>query len=331
MKSVKTPAAREHTQEQTLLLRVSHKALCADDVLLVTLVAADEADLPAWQPGSHIDIAIADDMVRQYSLCGDVDDRRSWTIAVLKDPHSRGGSEWLHRSLEVGAFLEATGPRNNFPMDETDGPRLFIAGGIGITPLLPMIARSEAEGRQWKLLYGGRRRASMAFLEELSEFRDKIVEWPEDEKGLLPLEEYLANPVDRLQVYCCGPEPLLNAVEAVCSGWGPSTSCRLHVERFKPKTPTRPQVNTTFEVHFEYSDVEATVPANKSILEVALEAGIDLPSSCREGTCGTCETVVLEGVPDHRDSYLTDQERAEGELIMPCSSRSKTPRIVLDL
>jgi ferredoxin-NADP reductase len=211
-----------------------------------------------------------------------------------------------------------------------DAPRyLFIAGGIGITPILPMVAAVDAVGADWQLWYGGHSRASMAFLDELARYGDRIRIYAGDEKGRIPLGSVLAPPRQDTLVYCCGPEDLLVAVEGWCTSWPVGS---LHFERFKAKpTEAAPPVVETFEVVLQRSGVTVTVPPDKSILDMVYEAGLYALSSCREGVCGTCEARVLEGVPDHRDSVLTPAEREANEVMMICISRSRTPRLVLDL
>jgi ferredoxin-NADP reductase len=207
---------------------------------------------------------------------------------------------------------------------------VFIAGGIGITPILTMVAAANARGADWQLLYGGRRRTSMAFLDELAAYGERVRIYPEDEEGLLPLGSFLAPSREDTLIYCCGPEPLLVAVEGWAGSW-PAGS--LHFERFKAKLPAEapPTAIETFEVVLQRSGMTVTVPPDKSILEVVEAAGVYSLSACREGVCGTCEQSVLEGEPDHRDSVLTPAERKTNEVMMICVSRSCTPRLVLDL
>lgn len=307
---------------------VEHRHAPADGVVSLTLRAAHGGELPAWSPGAHIDLVLDGGIVRQYSLCGTPADRERWRIAVLRDPRSRGGSARVHDRLVEGATVRVRWPRNHFTLSPSPA-YLFIAGGIGITPILPMIAEAEAAGAEWRLLYGGRRRASMAFLDELAVHGDRVEVVPEDERGLLDLSAALGTPHEHTLVYCCGPEPLLAAVEERCAAWPPSC---LHVERFaaRPSDPTAGD-DSAFEVVLQQSGITLTVPADCTILDVCAEAGLSMPSSCREGICGTCETVVLDGTPDHRDSVLTDGEREACELMMICVSRCHTARLVLDL
>jgi ferredoxin-NADP reductase len=310
-----------------LELVVTGRRTLADGVLGLTLARADGDPLPAWEPGAHVDLVLGPDLVRQYSLCGEPADRRAWRVAVLREPAGRGGSAFVHDRLAVGDRVAAHGPRNRFPLVPSPD-YLFIAGGIGITPILPMLAAAERAGAAWRLVYGGRRRASMAFVPALRRYGDRVEIRPQDECGLLDLDSLLGAPAPGTLVYCCGPEPLLVAVERRCRDW-PDGS--LHVERFAaaPAGPTAPGVE--IEVELRASGRVLTVPAGTSILRAVEEAGVAVLSSCREGTCGTCETDVLDGVPDHRDTVLTDAERAAGDVMMICVSRSLTPRLVLDL
>jgi ferredoxin-NADP reductase len=234
---------------------------------------------------------------------------------------------FVHDRLSAGDTVRVRGPRNNFEL--ADSPRYeFIAGGIGITPILPMIAAATAAGADWRLLYGGRYRDSMAFLDELAPYGDRVTVAPQDETGLLDLDSVLGTPRPDTLVYCCGPEPLLAAVEERCRAWPPRS---LHVERFSARPLSAPVRAEAFDVELARSELRLTVPPDRSILDVVEEAGIGVLSSCAEGTCGTCETGVLSGLPDHRDSVLTEEERAAGDCMMICVSRSCTARLVLDL
>jgi ferredoxin-NADP reductase len=313
-------------------VRIEDKRRVADGVVTLTLRQVDDDPLPPWEPGAHVDLLLDDAApagapTRQYSLCGDPADHHVWRVGVLREPESRGTSSHVHDRLQPGDVVRVRGPRNNFPL--VDSPRyLFVAGGIGITPILPMIRAAEAAGADWRLVYGGRRRASMAFLDELGRYGDRVTVCPQDEVGLLDLAALLGTPQEGTRVYCCGPEPLLAAVEQRCASW-PAGS--LHVERFSARPLTEPVRSEAFEVVLERSELTLTVPPDRSILSVVEEAGAGVLSSCAEGTCGTCETAVLEGVPDHRDSVLSAEERAANRCMMICVSRSSGPRLVLDL
>ncbi|GAB2966730.1 PDR/VanB family oxidoreductase [Amycolatopsis acidiphila] len=314
--------------ELELDVLLARKEVLADGVLRLTLRHPEGEPLPPWEPGAHLDLVLRPDLVRQYSLCGDPADRSVLQVAVLREPGGRAGSRHVHEALADGDRLRIRGPRNHFPL--VDAPRyLFIAGGIGITPIVPMIAAAQARGADWRLVYGGRSRGSMAFREELSErYGDRVGVFPQDETGLLDLDTLLGEPRAGTAVYCCGPEPLLAAVEQRCAAW---PSGALHVERFSPKEGADDGEKVTFEVELAQSGVTITVPADYSILHAVEEAGITVLSSCQEGTCGTCETTVLEGVPDHRDSLLTEEEQAANDTMMICVSRCRGPKLVLDL
>ncbi|WP_158849806.1 PDR/VanB family oxidoreductase [Saccharothrix deserti] len=303
---------------------LERKESVADGVVRLTLRHPDGEPLPAWEPGAHLDLVLGPDLVRQYSLCGDPADRSVFEVAVLHEPEGRGGSRHVHEQLAAGSTVRIRGPRNNFPLVEARRYQ-FVAGGIGITPILPMLAAVHEQGADWQLLYGGRTRSSMAFVAELRErYGDRVIIAPQDETGLLDLDSFVAQDPD-VPVYCCGPEPLLTAVEQRLPPG------RAHVERFTPKADADSGERTSFEVELALSGRTLVVPEDKSILHTIEEAGITVLSSCQEGTCGTCETGVLEGTPDHRDSLLNDEEKAACDVMMICVSRSCGPRLVLDL
>jgi ferredoxin-NADP reductase len=308
-------------------LVVDRRSEAADGVVALTLRHPSGCELPGWRPGAHIDVLLDEGRVRQYSLCGNPAERRAWQIAVLREPAGRGGSALVHDKLTEGTTVRVRGPRNHFPLLPARR-YLFIAGGIGITPILPMIADADASGAEWTLLYGGRTLASMAFRDHLAVHGDKVLIRPQDEHGMLDLVAHLGEPAEDVHVYCCGPEPLLAAVEERCSSW-PSGS--LHVERFRPRTADPEASSTAFEVALARSGLTVAVPAGVSILQAVQAAGVQVLYSCAEGTCGTCETDVLEGIPDHRDSVLTPAEQAEGKTMMICVSRCAGGRLVLEL
>jgi ferredoxin-NADP reductase len=219
-----------------LVVRSRHDA--AAGVVTLDLCTGDGSPLPSWEPGAHVDLHLGADgpdgtaMVRQYSLCGDPGDRSYWRVAVLREPAGRGGSRFVHDELVAGATVHVRGPRNHFPFRQSKR-YLFIGGGIGITPLIPMMAAAGASGAQWTLAYGGRSRESMAFVDELvAAHGDRVSVCPQDSRGLLDLPALLGRPQPDTEVYCCGPEPLLAAVESMCAHWPTGA---LHVERFAPK------------------------------------------------------------------------------------------------
>ncbi|MFC8856940.1 PDR/VanB family oxidoreductase [Streptomyces sp. NPDC057144] len=306
-------------------LVVGRRETAADGVLALTLRHPLGEPLPAWEPGAHVDVVLGPGLERQYSLCGDPADRTRWRIAVLRETDGRGGSAHVHEEVRTGDKLRVRGPRNNFRLERAPRYR-FVAGGIGITPILPMLAAAEEAGAEWSLLYGGRTRAGLAFKRELGRYGDRVTIVPEDESGLLDLAPVLDDlPADTL-VYCCGPGPLLDAVEARCPAG------RLRVERFRPKeAAVDAPAEAEFEVVLARSGRTVAVPPGVSVLDAVREAGVEVLYSCTEGTCGTCETEVVEGEPDHRDSVLTEEERAAGETMLVCVSRCRGRRLVLDL
>lgn len=308
---------------------VERKVAASDGVVELVLRPDSGSAFPQWEPGAHVDLVVAGAPTRQYSLSGDPADCSTYRLGVLREREGRGGSRHIHDALAERDTVRVVGPRNHFRL--VDSPRyLFIAGGIGITPILPMVRAVQAHGADWRLVYGGRTRASMAFVDELATYGDRVTLWPQDERGLIDLPGLLC-PVDtETSVYCCGPGPLLDAVEEHCAvaGW-PADA--LHVERFAAKPLTEPVRAESFEVELQASGRTLTVPPEKSILDTLEEHGIPTVSSCAEGTCGTCETRVVEGIPDHRDSVLSVTDREAGECMMICVSRSCTARLVLDL
>ena len=315
---------REH-EGDLVVQAVDH---VADDVIAVTMADPGGESLPPWTPGAHVDLILGPGLVRQYSLCGSPSDSSTIRVAVLKAPDSRGGSVLVHERVHPGSTVRVRGPRNHFQL--VDSPRyLFIAGGIGITPLLPMMAEASAASADWTLLYGGRSRASMAFTDELSRYAGRVTLVPQDEVGLLDLDSALGEPRDDTLVYCCGPEGLLVAVEQRCAAWPPGA---LHLERFAARpSAAEAAAEKPFELVLARSGLTLTVPVGRTVLDVVQDAGISALGSCREGICGTCEQMVLDGDVDHRDSILTEDERARNETMMICVSRCRSDRLTLDL
>ncbi|AZG47539.1 cytochrome P450 [Gordonia insulae] len=321
-------ATPEIDHESVIEATVINRVDAADDVVFITFAAQDGSPLPPWAPGAHIDVQLGPDLVRQYSLCGDPADRRSYTIGVLNAPASRGGSRYVHSSIHLGDTVVIRGPRNHFPL--VDAQRyLFIAGGIGITPIAAMVRAAEARGKAWTLVYGGRTLESMALRKEFEAFGiDRVTLWPQDTHGIIDLPQVLGSPDTGTAVYTCGPEPLLTAVEEICNASWPSGAC--HVERFTPKVIDH-SADSEFEIELASSGRVITVPADQSVLTSLADAGVHILSSCGEGTCGTCETPVVAGEIDHRDSILTAEEQARNDCMMVCVSRAKCPRLVLDV
>ncbi len=299
----------------------------ADGVMSLELVSAAGDVLPAWEPGAHLDVVLGT-VSRQYSLCGDPADRARYRLGVLLEPASRGGSAYVHSTLRPGDRVEVTGPRNHFRLEPSPS-YVFLAGGIGVTPLLPMLARAAAEGADWTLLYGGRSAASMAFTDELAAYGDRVTLHPQDRHGLLDLDGLLGDPRDRTLVYCCGPEALLTAVEQRMTDWPAGA---LRVERFAaPVVDRDPADEHAVEVVLAESGRSLLVGPDTSILQALLDDGVDVLHDCQDGICGACETKVIEGEVDHRDYVLSDRERAANDCMMVCVSRACGKRLVLGL
>jgi ferredoxin-NADP reductase len=251
---------------------------------------------------------------------------------VLREPAGRGGSMELHGLAAPGVTFSVRGPRNHFPL--VDAPDyLFLAGGIGITPILTMVRAVAARGRHFRVIYGGRTLSSMAFVDEVADAADyRLTLLPQDELGLPDIDGLVDAVGSDTAIYCCGPAPMIAAVERACAERG--IGHRLHVERFTAgddlEVAFEPAQNTAFEVHLARSGVTLRVPPERRLIEVVRDAVPGLTYDCEKGYCGACETRVVAGVPDHRDSVLTDQERVAGRSMMICVSRSKSDRLVLD-
>ncbi|MFI7399758.1 PDR/VanB family oxidoreductase [Streptomyces sp. NPDC049541] len=302
-------------RSRALRLLVASRETVADDVVQLRL---EGRDLPRWEPGAHLDLVLPSGLVRQYSLCGDPEDTSSYTVATRLIEDGRGGSREVHEQVTEGMELEVRGPRNRFPLVQAPS-YLFVVGGIGITPVLPML-RALGQDAQWRLVYGGRTRASMPFLEELRELGgDRVTVAAEDEDGLPDLDGLLAGTAEDTAVYCCGPEGLIAAVE--------ERFPHVRLERFTPRTSA--DGNGAFEVELRRSGRTLSVPADSTVLAAVRAELPNTAYSCEQGFCGTCEQRVLEGEVEHRDELLTDAERADSMLI--CVSRARSERLVLDM
>jgi ferredoxin-NADP reductase len=310
---------------RALRLRVAGHEQVADGVVRLRLAGHD---LPAWEPGAHLDLVLPSGLIRQYSLCGDPADSSSYTVATRLIPVAdggRGGSAEVHERLAVGDTVEVRGPRNRFPLDTGAAARLFVAGGIGITPILPMLRALEARDADWALLYAGRSRASMPFLAEVAELdagRGRVTVVAEDEDGRPDLAAALDATTPGTAVYCCGPEGLMAAVEELLPA-----GRELRLERFTPRNSA--DGNGPFEVELKRSGKVVAVPADSTVLAALRPEVPGLAYSCEQGFCGTCQQRVIEGEIDHRDELLTDAER-DGTMLI-CVSRCRGERLVLDL
>lgn len=302
-----------------------------DDTLLLRLVAANGQPLPGWAPGAHVDVECGSAALsRQYSLCGDPADSQAYEIAVLRDPDSRGGSAWIHEQLKVGERLRLRGPRNHFRFDETGGRAIFIAGGIGITPIAAMARRARQRGMDYRIHYSGSGRARMALLAELqAEHGERLVVHASDEGRRLDLPALLAAPRADTRIYACGPQRMLDALQQCTAHWPEGALC---VEHFQTEPPTLdPAREHAFEVELKDSGITLRVRADQTVLSALQGANIDVQCDCTEGLCGSCETRVLGGAIDHRDVVLTRAERERQDRMMVCCSRAQGERLVLEL
>lgn len=316
-----------HSAAATLSMRVHRMERVAPQVLLVELRDPDGKALPPSEPGAHIDVHLPDGAVRSYSLCGDSADRYAYTIAVLNVPGGRG-SRFVHGELGLGATVTIGSPRNTFRFDAARR-YLFIAGGIGITPLLPMIRAAARRGAEWVLHYCVRSAAEAPFLGDLLTLTNgHVAVHAADEGRRLVVDALLAATAPDALIYCCGPQRLMDAVAGAAL---PTQDVRL--EWFVPRSGAIHDAasDDRFEVVCARSGVSVTVMPGTSVLEALAAAGVAVASSCEQGICGTCETAVLAGEPDHRDSVLTDAERTAGKSMMICVSRARSARLVLDV
>ncbi len=303
--------------------------LAARDTNLYTFERRDGEALPAAEAGAHLGLHLPGGIERQYSLVVADPRPRSYIVGVKKDVASRGGSKWIHENLRVGTTLIIDAPRNNFPLNENARQTLLFAGGIGITPIFCMLRRLEAIGASCELHYSCRSRADAPFLDELAGKSNVHLHFDDERNGgFLPISELVSAAPAGAHLYCCGPAPMLAAFEGAGRTAGRPPD-EIHVEYFTQKYEA--STSGGFAVELARSRRELQIPHGKTILQVVREAGVDVAHSCEEGVCGSCETRVLEGTPDHRDSILSDAERARGKTMMICCSGSKTPRLVLDL
>jgi ferredoxin-NADP reductase len=309
------------------VVRVTERRQLAQEVIGLTLEGVD-GSLPPWGPGAHVDVVLPSGVVRQYSLCGPLGSER-YEIAVLRDLGGRGGSREVHRSLHPGSELNISAPRNRFPLEDAH-VYMLIAGGIGITPILSMIEALAERAVPWRLVYGGRSRISMAFLEQLEAWGDKVTVVPQDRRGMVDLQSELHGHQGSA-IYVCGPGPMIAAVQGVVDAWD---SPNLHYEQFVAPAEASGQagagVASGFEVQLAVGGPVLAVSEEQTILQAFLRAGVDVLFSCEEGTCGSCQTTVLSGEVDHRDALLSDEERA-GQQMLICVSRARSARLVLDI
>jgi ferredoxin-NADP reductase len=319
-----------------LLLEVTGVRAEALDIISVELRDAMGRQLPPFEPGAHLQIELLNpreglSFVRQYSICSDNRDRDRYVIAVARPPSSRGGSAAFHDFVRVGTSLKTGEPRNNFPLVADAGFYHFVAGGIGITPILGMIRWCIAHGKQWSLLYCARSKLRAAFYETLLSLGGDVRFHFDDEcvPPIPDLTSEFADPVAREHVYCCGPAPLMQAVRDICADRNPDN---VHFEWFSADASiVTSEPAGEFEIILEQSGIRLPVPEGRSILEVLEENGVTIASACREGVCGSCETAVISGQIDHRDHVLSKAERASNGTMMVCVSRAAGGTLTLDV
>ena len=318
--------------DRSLNLVVRERSVVAadQDVVAFTLAAVGGGELPRWRPGAHLDVTLPSGAVRQYSLCGDPRDRYRYRIAVRRIPEGKGGSIELHDAVRVGDVLGVKGPRNAFPLATTGhlnaGVRQFhfVAGGIGITPILPMLAVATERGLPWTMTYAGRSKESIPFRDELARYGERITVRTDDEGGMPTAADLLPPLHPDLAVYCCGPGPMLKVIRDAVAEY---PGAELHFERF-----SAPPIENgvPFQVQLGGGGPVLDVGPQNSALDAVLAARPGTPYSCRQGFCGTCKVKVLAGNPDHRDTLLTETQRAEGQMLL-CVSRADGGRLVLDI
>jgi ferredoxin-NADP reductase len=328
LRRVTAPAQHDSTITLTV---VGRNVIARDqDVVALTFAGADGAPLPPWRPGAHLDIHLPSGRVRQYSLCGEPTRQDSYRIAVRRIPDGGGGSAEMHDVLSVGSQVTTNGPRNAFPLTVpgygSPTQRLrFVAAGIGITPILPMMRHVDALEVEWSMIYAGRSRDSLPFLDEVAEFGDRIEIRTDDERGVPTADQLLGACPDGTAVYACGPAPMLTAIRAALAV---RDNVELHFERF-----AAPPVidGEEFSVRVASTGVTVQVGAEETLLSALQRADVWPPYSCRQGFCGTCRARVLDGGVDHRDTLLTAPERADGMMLICISRAAKGQRLTLDL
>jgi ferredoxin-NADP reductase len=324
--AVETTPARTPASEGLIDVRLTAIRYAARDTNLYELARADGKPLPGYEPGAHIDVHLPNGLVRQYSLINP-GQTGSYTLGVKRDPASRGGSRCVHDELRVGKTFKISAPRNNFPLKEDAAHVILLAGGIGITPIWCMVQRLAELGRSWQLYYACRSRADTAFLESLERLAESKFHFDDEREGkFLDVAGIVAAAPKDAHLYCCGPTPMLSAFEAATANWPRE---QVHVEYFTPKQ--EPDKKGGFVVELARSGQEFVIPEGKSILEVLLDAGVDVDYSCELGICGACEQRVISGEPEHRDAILTEEEHASNTKVMICCAGCKSERLVLDL
>lgn len=319
--------------QDTLQVRIARKHTEAQDICSLELLPLDGQHLPAFQAGAHIDLHLPNGLVRPYSLSNDDAEPNRYVVAVLREPASRGGSAAVHELLQEGQFLTISTPRNHFALQDAAPRHLLLAGGIGITPILSMARHLAREGANFALHYSARARERMAFAAaiESAPWTAHAQLHVDNAQGQpqLDLSALLAQPQPDTHLYVCGPKGFMDAVlsTAQAAGW-PTT--QLHYEFFAAEVERRAD-DASFEVEVASTGQVVRVTPEQTVVQALESIGVCIQTSCEQGVCGTCITRVLQGEPDHRDLYLTEEEQAANDQFLPCCSRARSHRIVLDL
>lgn len=317
---------------ETIKVRILAKEAVAQDIVRLRMAAVDGSCLPDFEPGSHIDLHLGPRLIRQYSLCGAKEDN-GYTVAVKLEPESRGGSIAVHQTVKVGDELQISKPRNNFPMAAEAAHSILFAGGIGITPIISMARALALEARPFELHYFCRTLEHAAFREELgvgplaSSSSLHLGSSRDEVKAIV--HDKLKRRTASSHVYMCGPAAFMEAVQSVARecGWAEEA---IHLEYFSAQ-PLEASEQGAFKVKLSRSGLMLKVEAGQTIVDALRLNGIEIETSCEQGVCGTCVTAVLEGTPEHMDSFLTGAEKARGDCMAVCVSRAKTPQLILDL
>ena len=320
-------AARdERLATEPLELRLTAVVYGGEGTNLYELRRPEGGNLPPFTAGAHVDLHLPNGMVRQYSIASPQGERDRYLLGIKLDGGSRGGSRYVHDTLRVGTLLRVGPPRNNFPLVEDAPFSLLVAGGIGLTPMLCMVDRLRTLNRPWSLHYAVRRRAEAMPLAALAAATHLHVD--EEQSGVMDVAALVAAAPGNAHLYCCGPAPMLAAFEAACATRSPT---HVHIERFTAPEDMAPAAGDGYRVELRRSNRQVTVVQGQTLLEALLGAGIKVQVSCEQGICGTCETRVIAGTPDHRDMILSESEKAANDVMMVCCSGSLGPTLVLDL
>jgi ferredoxin-NADP reductase len=322
-----TSAVSATNDTELIDVRLTAIRYAARDTNLYEFRRPDGRALPLYEPGAHVDMHLPNGLLRNYSLIIARPDPTAYTFGIKRDPASRGGSRYIHDEFRVGKTLKISAPRNNFRLNEAAEETVLIAGGIGITPIWCMIQRLEELGRKWRLIYACRSRADMAFLEAIEKLAPVHLHFDDENAGsFVDVGVLIREQPKTAHLYCCGPTPMMDAFELATKDWPRE---QIHVEYFTPRPVAAKKGG--FTVELARSGEEYFIPEGETILNVLLDAGIDIDYSCELGICGACEQRVISGIPEHRDSILSEEEQAENKRVMICCAGCKTERLVLDL